>query len=652
MSARHPALSLIKSQKKTPILILDAKGIILGVNDGFAKLSGFSKKELTGKKCSQLLAKNSAKQFEKLFRDCKEKKISSDMFMLSAKKGLPLECMFTLMLQDKHASYVGIVHKSENIDRLKEEIDAVNRIADHNLKKLVKANEKLHDARRAEQEALNTKEKFLTNISHELRTPLTGISGITQLLAKTRLNPQQKKYVDSILHSTESLVSMINELLDLSKLKSGKFELELQEFSLYDCLKNAASAFSIISTNKNITFNFSYDKKIPPIIIGDGLRIGQIVNNLLNNAFKFTHDGYIHLNVTLQKTANNIAYVDFEVTDTGIGIDKEKLKSIFEEFRQADAGTSRLYGGTGLGLSICQHLVKLHNGDIQVKSKPKKGSSFYFTLPLPIGKKIRQADARAGERLKGYKILVADDNMVNVLVIENILKKEGVHVISASDGREAYNSFMKSETDLVLLDLNMPRMDGFELARLLRKKEKIAVPIIAVTAGNPESVEKKCYESGFTDIIFKPFRNEDFVARLEKYLKGALPGAARDTQKPDRLDDKKEGPDFSTLESISGGEASIFNDLLKSIIDNISSDMPKLWAATEAQEFKQIYHLSHKLKTSYGYVGLTMEMEVLKEIEDLAETGQGIRQIRSLLESVYNAYPDLLSNLNGCFRLG
>jgi PAS domain S-box-containing protein len=652
-TAKHPALSVLKTQKKLPLFVLDSKGLILGSNEAFAKLCGFRQKELVGKKYSFAFSKVPMRQFDSLLKECKEKKIASHDFVFTAKKDLSFECRITLIDQDRHTSFIGLVQKVDNIDRLKEEIDAVNRIADHNLKKLVKTNEKLHEARRAEQEALSTKEKFLTNISHELRTPLTGISGITQLLAKTRLNPQQKKYVDSILHSADSLVSIINELLDLSKIRSGKFELELEEFSLFDCIKNSASAFSIISTNKNITFNFSYDKKIPPILIGDSLRISQIVNNLLNNAFKFTHDGYIHLNVMLKKTENNISYVDFEVSDTGIGIEKEKLRSIFDEFKQAEAGTSRLYGGTGLGLSICQHLVKLQNGTIDVQSKKGKGSSFYFTLPLPVGKKIKHADVKPGERLKGSRILVADDNMVNVLVIENILKKEGVHVVTAADGKEAYTQFKKMPIDLILLDLNMPRMDGFELARLLRKKEKTDLPIIAVTAANPDSVQKKCSDSGFTDIIFKPFRNEDFVFRLEKFLKREKKTEGeRELVKvtQEKNDNQTAGPDFSTIDSIAGGEAAIFNDLLKSIIDNIREEVPKLKDAVDKKDYKTIYFLSHKLKTSYGYVGLQKELKALKKMETLSEGKQGLEEIITLYQPVFKSHGSLLKLLNSSFR--
>jgi PAS domain S-box-containing protein len=654
MNKKNFPFNLLDAQKKIPLLILDQKGAVQGANAAFLKISGFTKTELIGKKTSFLLPKPFHRSFEKLLREARAKKVVMGEFNFMEKKGTLVEGKITLLNPRSTSQVVGVLNVGDNIDRLRNEIDAVNRIADHNLKKLVKTNEKLQEARKAEQEALNTKEKFLTNISHELRTPLTGISGISQLLARTRLNPQQKDYVDNILRSTDNLVSMINELLDLSKIKSGKFDLDLHEFPLYECLKNVASAFSIISNNKNITFNFSYDKQIPPVVIGDSLRISQIINNLLNNAFKFTHEGYIHLNVTQKKVSPGLVWVDFEVTDTGIGIDKEKLKAIFEEFKQAEVGTARLYGGTGLGLSISQHLVKLHKGEIYVKSKLKKGSSFYFSLPLPIGKKVRQSDTKISERLKGYRILVADDNLVNILVIENILKKEGVHVINAADGKEAYQKFKMKEVDLILLDLNMPKMDGYELAKILRKKENSTVPIIAITAGNPESVEKKCYECGFTDIIFKPFRNEDFVARLLKYLaKGKTEEKKIDATLLDAITTevkKPEGPDFSTIESISGGEPAIFNDLLKSIIDNINVEIPRLNKALDSGDLKTIHFVAHKIKTSYGYVGIQDELEKLKNIEILSESDGNIEQMRGLFTSVYRTYPRLVKKLEKSFK--
>ncbi|MFN6038032.1 MAG: ATP-binding protein, partial [Bacteroidota bacterium] len=570
----------------------------------------------------------------------REKKIAVGEFGILKRNLVPQTARITLLENENSKAVIGIINVVENVGQLKAEIDAVNSIADHNLKKLIKTNEKLENARKAEQEALSVKEKFLTNISHELRTPLSGISGITQLLSNTELNNLQREYVDSILHSTDHLVRMINELLDLSKLKSEKFELEINEFSLNDCLKNVASAFSLICENKNLTFNFSYDKKIPNVLFGDSLRISQIINNLLSNAIKFTNKGYIYLNAQLIKKNKNTAYVNFEIKDTGIGIDKEKLKSIFDEFQQGGSEIARLYGGTGLGLSISKYLVKLQNGEIEVKSKPGEGSTFYFTIPLQIGKKINKTTTTSDEKLKNIKFLIADDNHVNILVIENILKREGAEVTSCKNGKEAVKLFNDHGFDFVLLDLNMPEMNGYQVANNFRKINK-DIPIIAVTAGASNTVEKKCMDSGFSTIIYKPFTNEELVAELLKFT--SIKNKTNKVFENKKF--KNKTPDFDILESISQGDKSIYMELIQNVKENIKNEMPLLKESLENKKINEATRIIHKIKTSYGYIGLTKEVNLLNKAEKLIRDKKDISKANNILDPVFKNSSELIKSL-------
>ena len=647
MSNSHSILRILQLQKQLPIFILDGRNEILGVSQEFTKITGFKLKDIRLRKIFSLLSKGSVRGFHQLTKECRSKKIVSGEFGLINAGTIPQAARITLFENEKSGPIIGLVTVVDNVGQLKAEIDAVNSIADRNLKKLIKSNEKLQNARKAEQEALNVKEKFLTNISHELRTPLAGISGITQLLSNTKLDTMQQEYVGSILHSTEHLVRMINELLDLSKLKSEKFELELQEFSLYECLKNLASSFSIICEKKNITFNFSYDKNIPPILIGDSLRISQVVNNLLSNAYKFTEHGYIYLNVQLKKTTKNLVNINFEITDTGIGIEKGNLKSIFDEFQQAGSDTARLYGGTGLGLSISQYLVRLQKGEIFVKSKPGEGSTFYFTLPLQIGEKIKKFNPTTTERLEGTRVLIADDNRVNILVIENILKKEGANVISSSNGSEALDHFKRNSFDLIILDLNMPKIDGYQLCATFRKKEKKKIPIIAVTAGSSQLVEKRCREAGFTSVIYKPFTSEEFVAELLKYLSSKKRFSSTAVQIPEsKRQPQSTEPDFSILESVSQGKTDVYLDLIKTVNENIKTEIPLLKIALKKKQKKQTAHILHKIKTSYGYIGMKLEVELINSAELLLEKKVSMIKITEKLQPVFDKHGDLLKTLD------
>ena len=638
---------VLQLQKNIPIFLLDSRNEIAGVNTEFTRITGFRQKEIKLRKIFSLLSRGSVRSFHHLLKECKKKKIVSAEFEILKRDEVPQSARIFLIENQGSGTITGIINIVDNVGQLRAEIDAVNSIADHNLKKLLKTNEKLQSARKAEQEALGVKEKFLTNISHELRTPLTGISGITQLLSNTELNALQREYVETIQHSTDHLVRMINELLDLSKLKSEKFELELQQFSLKEILKNLASSFSIICEKKNITFNFYFDKKIPPVLIGDSLRISQIINNLLSNAYKFTDKGYIYLKVELSKIAKQTATINFEITDTGIGIEKEKLKTIFDEFQQGGTAIARIYGGTGLGLSISQHLVRLQNGEISVSSKLGKGSSFTFSLSFQIGAALKKRESKSSLRLKGKKVLIADDNRVNILVIENILKKEGAFVQSSINGKEALKKYKSDEYDLVILDLNMPELDGYQVAEAINKYKKNNTPLIAVTASSSQAVEKKCKEAGFTSVIYKPFTNEDFISKLVKFIPNNISSTngksanLNSVNKNSRSLSKKN----QILESIAQGDQDVYNNLIQTICENIRNDLPLAKTCILNKENEKAAALIHKIKTSYGYLEMNKELEVLSEIEIMLKRVNNNKLVMKKIKPLLDRYPKLISSL-------
>ena len=432
---------------------------------------------------------------------------------------------------------------------------------------------------------------------------------------------------------------MINELLDFSKLKSGKFELKIADFSLEDCINYTASAFSIISLDTKINFNLSYDKAIPAILKGDSLRISQVINNLLNNAFKFTNRGFVYLETKLLHQANNIGWVELKVSDSGIGIPKDRLGKIFDEFYQADTPTPLHTAGTGLGLAISKHLVQIHGGTINVTSKPGSGTTFSVTIPFELGQQKKRLNTGVKKLLlQGKQILICDDNPVNLLIMEKVLSEQGATVTMTKNGKEVLPLLKLKTFDIFLIDLNMPVMNGFELAQELKKKNK--APMLAVTAGNGELLIKKCDRAGFSGIIFKPFSNEELIKQTIECLanKTSLKSKSSETEKLHPINLKK-------INSIANGNQKTFNELISSITSNLETNIPQLKEAIETGNFKKIRSFTHQLRTIYGYLDLKNELQSVITIEALSEQKKNIAKIRLLFNPLYQQHNQLKSEL-------
>ena len=370
----------------------------------------------------------------------------------------------------------------------------------------------------------NAKNIFVANMSHEIRTPLNGILGFLQLLETTELNEEQKDYLKEIKKSSEILLTTLNDILDFSKAEANKITLEEVSFNLKDLIKDL-SVYAKSNVNIGVEILSEIDKNIPENVIGDKIRLHQVLLNLLYNAKKFTEKGYIKIfaEVVEQNTEN--VQILFKIFDTGIGIQKEKQKEIFGEFIQADKSTTRKYGGTGLGLAICNKIISIMGGKLNVESEIGKGSVFYFTLPFKVADNTRNENKEIvleKIKVKSAKILVAEDNITNQKLIKTLLNKLGLDCTVVSNGQEALDLFKKNEYNIVLLDCQMPVMDGFETTLSMRKYETEnnieTTPILALTASAFESDKEKCLSYGMNDIITKPIKMEDFIKKLNKYI--------------------------------------------------------------------------------------------------------------------------------------
>lgn len=384
--------------------------------------------------------------------------------------------------------------------------------------------EELQEAKLRAEESVQVKSQFLSHMSHELRTPLNGIIGSANLLLQEDCQPGQREQLNVLKFSSEHMLTLINDILDLSKLEANKIQLERAAIEFPDFIHNITSPFIPQFENKGLAFEVSVDESLRQPVSADPTRLNQVLTNLLSNALKFTAKGYVKVEVKAVALNEEAHTIEFSVTDTGIGIATDKREKIFEQFSQADVKTTRKYGGTGLGLTISRELVKLMGGDLQVESKYLKGSRFYFRITLPVhtsGKKPsfvteQNLPAENSSDLRGIRVLIAEDNPINMMIASKFLDKWGVVYEKAKNGLEAVSKFKAGSFDVVLMDLEMPEMDGYGALNEIRGMNT-STPAIAFTAAVFENMQDNLKEKGFNDFIQKPFRPNDLQAKLVSF---------------------------------------------------------------------------------------------------------------------------------------
>ena len=381
-----------------------------------------------------------------------------------------------------------------------------------------------HEKDKAEQSE-KIKEQFLANMSHEIRTPMNSILGMTNILRKNQHLKTQEKYLDAIAQSSDNLMVILNDIIDLSKLESGKIELEHKLFNLNDELRSIEDILKFKAKEKGIKLKCEMMEGVPEWIIGDSTRLNQVMINLVGNAIKFTEKGGVSGLVRVKELKESQAILEFVIRDSGIGISPDRLDAVFHSFTQADGNTTRHYGGTGLGLTISKQLVELQNGEICVESELGKGSSFSFYIPYEIGKSpLSEQSEKIIEypKLNGVRVLVAEDNEFNAMVLLEELSsniQNGIIDI-ANDGKIAVDNLMTNSYDIILMDIQMPEMDGYAAAKAIRNLDasKNGIPIIAMTASTMKSDIDKCFESGMDAFISKPFETGDLLGKMEQLI--------------------------------------------------------------------------------------------------------------------------------------
>ncbi len=631
LSSLSSKLKYYISSIQSILVVLDKKGNITLINPAASKLLGFEEDELLGKNWFDIcLPKTEGeKELGKYLDQIEGNKESAIEYFennILTKDGKTKHIAWqSAYLYDEDGNMTGILSSGMDIteqNKLKRLIEYQKNIIEGQIKVAIAERDRAKEFAKA-------KGEFLANMSHEIRTPLNAIIGFIELLREKETDSEKKKYLEVVNSSSNNLLEIINDILDFSKIESGKLSIDNIDFNPVEEFKVTKRLFKAKAAQKGVNLYVSYSE-LPKSLNGDILRIKQVLNNLISNAVKFTHEGNsIYLDIEYMD-----GFLKAKVRDEGIGISKEYLETIFDKFSQEDTSTTRKYGGTGLGLAISFELVKLMGGELKVKSEPEKGSEFYFSIPLEEGSEIESVeieDIRIG-KLKG-KILLAEDNEANQMFMEIVLKKMGLGFDIVNDGLEAVDAFKRNAYDLLLMDENMPNMNGIEASRKIigyeNEKGIKHIPVIALTANALKGDRERFLEAGMDEYLSKPVDMKKLYKTLSKYLE--------QDNDADKSTETGAGtlPEFETLDKeyalnlVMGMENALI-EILKGIVKFKGVEYENL----DDQEFKRTIHSLKGLTASAGALALSALAKEIEQSMDRNRLPELIRELNKLIEEI------------------
>lgn len=495
------------------------------------------------------------------------------------------------------------------------------------------AKSKAESATRIAEDAVKAKQQFLSNMSHEIRTPMNAIIGFTKVVLKTNLTAKQKEYLSAIKISGDALIVLINDILDLAKVDAGKMTFEQTPFKMMVSLSAMLHMFETKIQEKNLLLVKEYDSKIPEVLIGDSVRLHQIILNLVSNAVKFTTIGKITLKTSLIKEDEETVAIEFAVIDTGIGIPENKIDHIFENFQQATSGTSRLYGGTGLGLAIVKQLVEAQGGSITVKSKMEEGSTFSFILNFTKTNAEAELVTELVELdpdIKSIKILVVEDIALNQLLMKTLLDDFGFEQDIAGNGKIAIEKLKLKPYDIILMDLQMPEMNGFEATEYIRNKMNSKIPIIALTADVTTVDLAKCKAVGMNDYIAKPVDERVLYSKILSLVK--KPEVIKEQIVNMTQQNKEKCTNLERLKSLTKSDPKLMMEMISLYLEQTPTLVNSMKISFKEKDLKTLHKSVHTMIPSFSIMGISVDFEnMAKKVQNFSVGNQPLEGIEALV---------------------
>jgi PAS domain S-box-containing protein len=619
------------------IFIVDYHGVILYHNDAVKEVLGHQPKSLIGRNLIELTKAETRPDFNREFIESTKKPYSDSI-------------EFQIQCSDDSYKYL--------------EFNSINLLQKEGLEGLILDCRDISGRKKVGEElvrAQKAKEQFLANISHEIRTPINGIAGMAELLSANPTAAESVTYLNAIKTAADNLKVIINDILDLASIESGKLKFERIGFNIKDLLSSLIDTFQVQAREKGIALSSEVDESANTILLGDPVRLNQILINLIGNSIKFTHNGFIRIHCSVEKKHRRKYDMRFDVIDSGIGIPTDKLETIFESFSQADESVTRKYGGTGLGLTIVKQLAELQGGRIGVQSEEDKGSTFSVHIPYVTGSSEDLADhsrnhiiATHRDSLKNMNILLVEDNDINRLYANSILKNWECKVDMAENGYVAVEKVKDTQFDIVLMDIQMPVMDGFEATKAIRLGDEPGnrVPIIALTANATRKDIEKCLAAGMNDCIPKPFTPEDLFRMLFKYSTFVKSGGVYSPPSVQETIAEIPTPsveiediDLSYLHKVSGGNDDFIKDMVNTFIETIPKSVNEILTALNSRDWEAVSRAVHKIKPSLTMVGLAKTRELGAIIEESAKERKSLDTLPALTHQFCDQLELALSQL-------
>lgn len=639
--ASQYSLSLIEASRD-PLFTISPKGKITDMNQATVRVTGESREKLIGSDFSKYFTEpqKAREGYEQVFA----KGFVVD-YPLTIMDGVNTDVLFNgSVYKDDRGNVLGAVVVARDITeqkRISKELTEAKVFAELATTIAEEAKSKAENATRVAEDAVKSKQQFLSNMSHEIRTPMNAIIGFTKVVLKTDLTSKQKEYLTAIKMSGDALIVLINDILDLAKVDAGKMTFVQTPFKMALSISAMLHLFETKIQEKNLKLVKEYDTKIPEVLVGDPVRLHQIILNLVSNAVKFTQKGKIIVSVRLLNEDKETATLEFAVKDTGIGISENKIEKIFENFQQATSGTSRLYGGTGLGLAIVKQLVEPQGGTIHVKSKVNEGSTFSFILAFqktnaPADLEIETVELDT--EIKNIKVLVVEDIALNQLLMKTLLDDFGFERDIAGNGKIAIEKLQKKSYDIILMDLQMPEMNGFEATEYVRNTMNSKIPIIALTADVTTVDLAKCKAVGMNDYIAKPVDERLLYSKIIGLVKkpslikskGDVDGAIGQIK-------KLKCTDLHYLTHRTKSDPKLMMEMISLYLEQTPPLINIMKQSLRDKDWNSLYAAVHKMIPSFSIMGISTDFEnMAKKVQEYASTQQQTDGIPDLVLQLEN----------------